>query len=121
MANASVTLIKDFEELHVLTVVATAAVAQGDLVIFGPWVGVALNTAAIGDDLSLDIVLGKEVDATSTVAVAATIGAAIYYNPTTGAFAAASATGNALVGYTTKIKDTNNVFRFEKVRYATVA
>jgi predicted RecA/RadA family phage recombinase len=109
------------EVADTITVVAAAAVTQGDLVIFGPWLGIALNTAAIGDDLTLDIRQGVEIDALSTVAVGASVGAAIYYNPTTKVFAAASAAGNALVGYTTKAKNADNVFRFEKVRYAAVA
>lgn len=105
----------------IVVVTAAAAAVEGDLVIFGPWIGVALNDVAIGEKLSLYIGEDKEFDAVSTVAVAATVGAAIYYNPTTGAFAAATATGNALIGYTTVVKNSDNVFRFEKVRYATVA
>lgn len=106
---------------NVITVVATAAVDQGDPVIFGPWYGIALNTAAIGEELSIDIEDGEEVEDTSAASVAAAVGDEIYWNPTTGVYAAASATGNALVGYTTVVKDSDNVFRFEKVRYATVA
>lgn len=106
---------------NVIDVTAGADTTQGDLLIHGPWLGIALNTAASGASLTLDIEAGLEVDAYSPVAVAATVGAAIYYNPTTGAFAAATATGNALVGYTTVVKNSANVFRFEKVRYATVA
>lgn len=118
-ANAGNGLIKYVA--NVINVIAAAAYVQGDLIIVGPWFGVCLNTAAIGEKLSIDVEAGKELDLVSTVAVAATVGAAVYYNPTTGAFAAASATGNALVGYTTVVKDANNCFRIEKVRYATVA
>ena len=107
--------------IEVITVAASAATSQGDFVIEGPWFGVALNDAAIGEFLSIDIAAHKRCVGYSTVAVAATIGAAIYLNPSTGVYAAASATGNALVGYTTEIKDSNNYFEFEKVTYATVA
>ncbi len=109
------------ERMNVVTVVAAAAVTQGDPVYVAPWFGVALNTAAIGEDLSIDVMDGSEVEATSAVAVAASVGAPIYWNPTTKVYAAASASGFALVGYTTKVKDTDNVFRFEKLRRVTVA
>jgi predicted RecA/RadA family phage recombinase len=118
-ANAGNGLIK--EVLNVVPVVATAAVKQGDLIIFGPWFGVCLNSAAIGEDLSIDIEAGKELDLVSAASVAATVGAAVYYKPADGSFAAASAAGNALIGYTTKVKNSDNCFRIEKVRYATVA
>ena len=107
--------------IEVITVEASAATSRGDFVIEGPWFGVALNDAAIGEYLSIDIAAHKRCVGYSTVAVAATIGAAIYLNPSTGVYAAASATGNALVGYATEIKDSNNYFEFEKVTYATVA
>jgi predicted RecA/RadA family phage recombinase len=122
MANANVNMIKGDEGLDVVTVPAAAVCTQGDLVLFGPWLGVALSEAkAIGDELSLNIELGVEVDAVSDAAVAASVGSPIYYNPTTGVFAAAAASGFALAGYATVVKDVNNVFRFEKVRYAAVA
>ena len=107
--------------IEVVTVVATAATSQGDFVIEGPWFGVALNDAAIGEDLLIDIVAHKRCIGNSTVAVAAAIGDAIYLNPSTGVYATASATGNALIGYTTEVKDSNNYFEFEKVTYTTVA
>ena len=107
--------------LEVITVSATATTSQGDFVIEGPWFGVALNDAAIGKDLSIDIVAHKRCVGYSTEAVADAIGDAIYLNPSTGVYAAVSATGNALVGYTTEIKDSNNYFEFEKVTYAKVA
>lgn len=107
--------------LEVITVAASASTAQGDFVIEGPWFGVALNEAGSTESLSIDITAHKRCVGYSTVAVAATVGAPIYLNPSTGVYAAATATGNALVGYATKIKDSNNYFEFEKVTYATVA
>jgi predicted RecA/RadA family phage recombinase len=121
MAYANVNANTKSDVSDVITVTAPAAVVVGDLFIVGPWLCMALNKAASGAAVSVDIKAGLEIDAVSTVSVAATVGAAIYYNPTTGAFAAATATGNALVGYTTVVKNSDNVFRFEKVRYATVA
>ena len=106
----------DFIELT-----APADVVSGNLLIVGPWLCVATSKAASGAKFTANIREGEEIDAVSTVAVAASIGAAIYYNPSTGAFAASSATGNALVGYTTVVKDANNNFRFAKVKFATVA
>lgn len=120
MANAVATLMKDVAK--VINVTAAAAAAQGDLVVHGPWIGVALNDAGVGETLSLDITDGKEVDLVSSVSgVGATVGSAVYYNPTTGAFATAGATGNGLAGYTTVAKNSDNVFRMEKVRRITIA
>lgn len=121
MANANVAGAPGKEVANVIQLVAAAAYKQGDLAIIGPWFGVCLNTVAIGETLYLDIEPGKELDLASSASVAATVGAAVYYKPADGTFAAATATGNALIGYTTKVKDSNNCFRIEKVRYATVA
>lgn len=117
MANANVGngLIK--EALKVINLVATAAAALGDILIIGPWVGIACNTVAIGDTLSLDIEEGKEYDAISAVSgVGAAIGDDLFYNPTTGAFAAVAGSGYYNIGSITGIRDANNCFRFEKRR-----
>ena len=116
MAYANVNQNTKEQRSDILRVTAAAAAVEGDLVIFGPWVGVALNDVAIGDTLSLYVGGDKEYDAYSTVAVAATVGASIYYNPTTGVFAASGGVGLYLIGYTTIVKNSDNVFRFEKLR-----
>lgn len=117
MANANVGngLIKYV--MNVITVVAAAAATLGDIIIYGPWVGIACNTAAIGEDLSLDIEEGKECDLISAVSgVGAAVGDELFYNPTTGACAAVAGSGYYNIGNITKIRDANNCFRFEKRR-----
>ena len=118
MANANVGngLIKYV--MNVITVVAAAAATLGDIIIYGPWVGIACNTAALGEDLSLDIEEGKEYDLISTVSGvgAAAVGDDLFYNPTTGACAAVAGSGYYNIGTITKIRDANNCFRFEKRR-----
>lgn len=104
-----------------IDLVAPADVVSGNLLIVGPWLCVAVSAAKSGEKFTADIREGQEIDCVSSVAVAAAIGDKVYYNPTTGAFAASSATGNALVGYTTSVKDANNNFRIAKVKFATVA
>jgi len=115
-ANAGNGLIKQIAK--VVTIVAAAIWKQGDIGIFGPWFGVCLNDAAIGAQVSVDIEAGPELDLVSAAAVAVAVGDAVYYNPTTGAFAAVPTADYYKVGYTTVIKNTDNVFRIEKVRYA---
>jgi predicted RecA/RadA family phage recombinase len=116
MANANVNQNTKERKSDVIVVTAAAAASEGDLIIFGPWVGVALHDALINTPLSLYVGGDKEYDAYSTVAVAATVGSSIYYNPTTGVFAASGGAGLYLIGYTTVIKNSDNVFRFEKLR-----
>jgi len=99
-------------------VVAAATWAQGDIGVFGKWFGVCLNDAVSGENLSIDVEGGKEIDLVSSASVAAAVGDAVYYNPTTGAFAAAPATDYYKIGFTTVIKNSDNVFRIEKLRYA---
>jgi hypothetical protein len=117
MANANVgnDLIKYV--MNVITVVAAAAATLGDIIIFGPWVGIACNDAALGEELSLDIEEGKEYDCVSAVSgVGAAVGDDLFYNPTTGAFAAVPGAGYYNIGTITKVRDGNNCFRFEKRR-----
>jgi len=117
MANANVGngLIKYV--MNVITVVAAAAAALGDIIIYGPWVGIACNDAAIGENLSLDIEESKEYDCISAVSgVGAAVGDDLFYNPTTGAFAAVAGSGYYNIGTITKVRDGNNCFRFEKRR-----
>jgi hypothetical protein len=116
MAYANVNQNTKERESDILVVTASAAASEGDLIIFGPWVGIALHDALISTNLSLYVGGDKEYDAVSAVAVAAAVGDELYYNPTTGAYAAAAESGSYLVGYTTVIKNSDNVFRFEKLR-----
>jgi len=117
MANANVGngLIKG--ALSIISFTAVAAATLGDIIIKGPWVGIACNSAGIGDVLSLNIEDGTEYDAISAVSgVGAAIGDDLFYNPTTGAFAAIAGTGYYNIGTITGIRDANNCFRFEKRR-----
>jgi predicted RecA/RadA family phage recombinase len=100
-----------------ITVPATAATSQNDFVIEGPWFGVALNDAEIGEDLSIDIAQNKRCVGYSEESVGAAMGDALYLNPTTGVYAAAAASGFYLVGYTTQVKDANDYFEFIKLEY----
>lgn len=60
----------------VIAVVATAAVTSGDLIAVGKLVGVALNTAAIGETYQLDTEGVYEVPKTSALAFA--LGASVF-------------------------------------------
>jgi predicted RecA/RadA family phage recombinase len=102
---------------NILNVTAAADTVYGDLIIHGPWVGVALNDALTGAALTIDIEDGREIDAISAVSgVGSAVGDDVFYNPTTGAYAAAAADGSYLVGNITVVKNSDNVFRFEKLR-----
>lgn len=114
--------IYDPAPVNAVTVTATVAVSQNDLVLWNTWFGVACNDAAVGDDLTLDISAGERIcDTTSVSGVAASLGAPVYYDFTNKVYASASASGYCLVGYTTQILDSNDVFEYEKVRYTTAA
>jgi hypothetical protein len=113
MANVKNGLIKGV--MNVITVVAAAAASLGDIVIFGPWVGVACNDSILGGSLSLDIEDGKEYDAISAVSgVGAAVGDDLFFSPVADAFAAVPGAGYYNIGSITVVRDANNCFRFEK-------
>ena len=116
MANENANVAYMDPPLEVINVTAVAAVTQGDLVLFGKWLGVALNTAAIGENLGIDFAPRKRVNAVSAVSgVGAALGDDVYYNFTTGVFAPEYSDGYYFVGNVTQVKDSGNCFQFEKV------
>lgn len=79
-----------------IPLVAAAAVISGAFVKVGVLVGIAGNSAAIGEpfDLHLDGVY----DVPKTSAQAWTVGAAIYFDPTNEVATTATTAGNILIG-----------------------
>jgi len=116
MANANGAVLDG--QVNVLNLTATAAYEQGDLVFIGAWFGQVLNDAAIGDTVSLDVEPYKRVQAISSVdGVGDAVGDAVYLSTTSNDFVGTAADGYSLVGYVTQVKDSNNTFQFEKLRY----
>lgn len=75
---------------------ALAAVASGELVKIGVLVGVAGHSAEAGDALELH--LEGVYDVAKASAEAWTVGAPIYFNPTTKLATVATAAGNIFIG-----------------------
>lgn len=114
--------IKD-EARDVVTLVATAAVTQGDFIVFGPWCGEALNSAAIGENVSVRIKEGIELSTGTLVSGEDTFGtlhAAVYFDSSAGEFSDTSTSGYYLVGYVTEVKSSDGFIKFEKLRYTSV-
>lgn len=79
-----------------LSLIATAIVASGALVVRGVMAGVALHDAAVG--APLEIQLDGVWSLPKTPAQAWTVGAAIYVIPATGLCTTAATAGNLLIG-----------------------
>lgn len=79
-----------------VSVPAPADVISGALVRVGVLVGVAQHDAASGDPVELD--LTGVFDVPKTSAQAWTVGAAIYFNPTSGEATTATTAGNVFIG-----------------------
>lgn len=80
----------------VITVIAAAAIVSGDGVKVGTLFGVAQKDAAIGE--SVGIVTTGVYELPKTSAQAWTVGAAVYFNGTSGLCTTAATTGNLLIG-----------------------
>jgi predicted RecA/RadA family phage recombinase len=81
---------------EVLTIPAPAAVLSGGPVSAGVLFGVAQHAAASG--VAVDIATRGVFELAKTSAQAWTVGAAIYYIPTTGLCTTATTAGNLLIG-----------------------
>ena len=107
---------------HVVVTNDTGAdMSQYDFDIVGPWAAVADKAVANGAIGSFHVEEGIQLQATNLKATAntfATPNQAVYFNITTKEYGDTLTDNDYLVGYLIKVKDSNGVIVFEKLRYA---
>lgn len=98
-----------------------ADMSQYDFDIVGPWAAVAdedVSSAAVGSFHVEEGIQLQTDNLKSTANTFATPNQAVYFNITTKEFGDTLTDNDYLVGYLTKVKDSNGVIVFEKLRYA---
>lgn len=93
-------------------VTAPAAVSQGDFVLAGGFFGLAVNSAAAGQEVVLNIEPGEYETSQITTTDAFNVGDPVYWDSTTKLLTTQAGTGNRMVGRVTLAKDANNVIWF---------
>jgi hypothetical protein len=103
----------------ILVPVADQAYDQYDMAVFVPWCGIVTNGVEAGDELTIRVTEGIQIDTDEIEAGSAftAFGQAVYYNPATKLYTDTGDVGTYLVGYVIIPTDANGVMRFEKRRY----
>lgn len=100
-----------------------ADLALDDFTVIAPYVCVANEVIANGASGTFTVKDGFIVESADLHATENTFGtlqAIVYFDPTSKKFSDTETAGYYPVGYLTKVKDSNGVIEFEKVKYTTV-
>jgi hypothetical protein len=104
---------------HILNPAADQGYDQYDMVVQLPWCGIADHEADQGDEISMHVTEGIQIDTKEIAAGAlfATFGTEVWYDPTTKTYTDTEDAGLYLVGYVILPLNANGEMRFEKRRY----
>jgi len=100
-----------------------ADVAQYEFGVVGPWAAVADEAIVAGTVGPWHVEEGIQIQTDDLVTgelTFATLGQAVYWDPVGLQFSDTETVGYYLVGYLLRVKDSNGMIVFEKLRYATL-
>lgn len=106
---------------HKINIPFPAGCAQNDMIVYGPWCGLADETvaAAAGATVSIHVKEGIRVSSRqiAPASVFNTVGQGVWFNPVDGLYYDTEDAGLFLVGYVDVVTGADGCFAFEKVRY----
>jgi extradiol dioxygenase family protein len=104
---------------HIKNPAADQDYDQYDMCVSLPWCGLVDNGVDTGDDFSMYVAEGIQIDSREieTGADFDTFGEEVWYNPTTKEYTTVESADVYLVGYVILPVDSEGCFRFEKRRY----